>query len=397
MATILMAWELGEGLGHVQHLLRVGRALAAEGHTPVFALANVVEPWPLFQHDPFVVIQAPYWNYYRWRESRPFIASSFADVLAIRGWDRVESLLPLVTAWQNLVDSVRPALIVAEYAPTACLAARGSVPVVQVGGWFSMPPVHGKSFPLLVSGQAPVLPQEELLSVVQQVQRQRQRPVLTTLPEVLAGDRFVLTVPEFDSYSAERREPVWDQLEPCAPPATSPVDHSFFAYLTAHNPQVEAILTQLALTGYPGTAYLRSAPADLKDRLRLVGLTVLDRPEPLVEVLTRFAVLVHHGGITTTCMAFAAGRPQLLFPQHLEQTSTAQRVARLGVGLFLLSTASPEAAGRSLRQLLTERRFADTAALWAQRLSERPARPPLPAILECCHHHLNRSRPVSAT
>jgi len=380
-----MAWELGEGLGHVQRLLRVARGLAAEGHRPVFALCNVVEPWPLLQKDSFAVVQAPYWNYRR--AEKPFLASSFADVLAVRGWETADLLQPLVDAWQQLIDLVQPRLIVTDFAPTACLAAYQSVPVVQVGNWFPLPPVDAATFPLLVPGQPALMPQEALLAVVQNVQRRRRRPVPPTLTSILAGDRFPILFPELDGYQSVRTEPVWDPVEPLAALAGPPPEPGFFAYLTAENPNVEPFLTQMALTGVRGTAYVRSASAELKERLRLQGLTVLDKPAPLEQMLAQSAVIVHHGG-STAHSALTAGRPQILMPQHLEQVITSQLLARLGVAVVVMGNAAPEAAGRALRQILDERRYADNAAAWGKRLHERPRRPTMPALLERCRHWL---------
>lgn len=384
MATILMAWELGEGLGHVQRLLSIARPLAAEGHRVVFALANVFEPWPLFQPGEFPILQAPVKAF----RPRPFLASSLADVLAVRGWENVETLLPLVEAWRHLVDSVQPKLIVADYAPTLCLAVHQSAQIVQVGNWFPMPPVHGSTLPLLLPGQPPVMPQDELLAMAQEVQRQRGKAVPATLPSILAaGDRFPVFFPELDPYHAERTEPIWDPPDALADALPPPSSPRFFAYLTAENPSVEAILTQMALTGCPGTAYVRSASVELKNRLRLQGLTILDRPAPISEMLAQASVIVHHGGSTANT-ALSAGRPQILLPQHLEQVVNAQMLAKLGVGSFLMSNAPAEAAGRALKQVLGDRRFADNAAGLARRILARPRRPALPAILECCRRQL---------
>jgi rhamnosyltransferase subunit B len=389
LATILLGWELGEGLGHVQRLLRVGRALAEKGHRPVFALCNVVEPWALLQRDPFPVVQAPYCPFQPRQRDVPFLASGLADVLAVRGWGSVESLYPLVEAWHQLLEYVQPQLIVTDHGPTLCLAAYQSLPVVQVGNWFPLPPVDKPELPLLVPGQPPVMPQEELLAVVQEVQRRRGRAIPPTLTSILAaGDRFPAFFAELDPYRAERTEPIWDPLEPLPAPTGIKPEPRYFAYLTADNPSVEAILTQLALTGCPGAAYVRSAPPELKERLRLQGLTVLDEPAPLSEMLARSAVIVHHGGSTTANSAFAAGRPQIVFPQHLEQAITAQLLSRLGVAVPLLGNPAPDSASRALRQVLGNSEYAERAAAWAQRLHERPPRPALPAILECCQRHL---------
>ncbi len=390
VATILMAWELGEGLGHVQRLLRIARPLAEQGHRVVFALCNVVEPWPLFQDDRFPVLQAPHCNYRPQRAGQPFLAASLADVLAVRGWAAVDTLLPLVEAWQRLVELVRPGLIITDYAPTLCLAAYQELPIVQVGNWFPMPPVDGPTFPLLVPGQKPVMAQEALAAVVQEVQRRRGRPVPAALTSIFAaGDRFPTFAPELDPFREQRTEPVWEPLEPMAPLVESNPAPCFFAYLTADNAQAEAYLTQMALTGCPGTAYLRSASPELKERLRLQGLTILDQPAKVNEMLARSTTIVHHAGASTAYSALAAGRPQILFPQHLEQITTAQLLAKLGVGVYLLNNAAPEAAGRALKQILSDRRFADQAVQCGKRLHDRPRRPTLPAILDCCQRRLS--------
>src|SRR5262249_17702957 len=272
VGTVLRAWELGDGLSHASRLRAVARELAAAGHQPVFAVQNLPDTWPVLGGEPFAVLQAPVWPARRWRGARPFVAASFADVLALRGFDHPDHLLPLVQAWQTLLDLVRPQLLVVDYSPTLCLAAQGTLPRVLIGGWFEMPPGGGVAFPELPPGPEPVLPQEQVLAVVQEVQRRRGRPVPPTLPALLAGDRFVCVLPELDFYRAVRREPCWDPLHPLPAPAPADPEPGFFAYLSAEYPAVEAVLTGLALTGHPGTVYLRGAPETVKETLRLQGL-----------------------------------------------------------------------------------------------------------------------------
>jgi len=388
LSSVLMGWELGEGLGHVQKLLRVARALKAEGHRPVFALANIVDTWPLLQHEDVTLLQAPHWHAPA-RGGRAFTASSFADVLAVRGWSSVENLSALVAAWQELLDRVQPGLIVADFSPTLCLAAYRALPLVLIGSWFSLPPAEGIGFPLLVPGQEPVLPQEAVLAIVQEVQKRRRRPVPSTLHDILAaGELFPLVVSELDPYHDRRGEKTWDPLEPLPSPRAPAAVHSFFAYLTAENASVEAVLTNLALTGSRGTVYLRSASAAMKERLRLQGLTVLDQPATADEMLNA-AIIVHHGGLGVAQAALAAGRLQILLPQHLEQAMTAHRIDRLGVGTSLAGSYSDEAAARALEKMQNDHRFSERALALAQDIQSRPRRQPLPVLLERCRHYLN--------
>lgn len=390
MATILMAWELGEGLGHLKPLLRVARPLADEGHHIIFAVADLADAWILLQNERFPFLQAPLCIRRDLSRDGAFLAASLADILAMRGWGSSATLRPLVEAWQALLDRVSPDLIVTHYAPTLCLTAFGKCPLVQIGTWFEMAPVHAPEFPALAPSAKPTMTQADLYALVADLQRARGAPVPTSLTAVLAaGDRFPMTFPELDPYHAIRSEQVWDPVDPLpAVGAEVPVPR-FFAYLNAANRHVEPYLIQFGLTGTPGEVFLRNASPELKDRLRLQGLTVHDRPASLDEVLARSSVVIHHGG-SLASEVFAAGRPQLLIPQHLEQRTTSEQLARLGVARVLLGNASPDSAGRVLRQMMTERKFTEAALAHARQIHGRPPRSALPVILQTCRRRLAR-------
>src|SRR6266446_2093758 len=108
MSTVLLAWELGEGFGHVQTLVQIGSALAAQGHRPVLAMRYLVEPWPVYGGAGFPVFSSPGVQRILWHENRPFQASNFADVLGVHGWAGADALAALVHAWQSLIAAVPP-------------------------------------------------------------------------------------------------------------------------------------------------------------------------------------------------------------------------------------------------------------------------------------------------
>src|SRR5438067_12593438 len=90
--TVLLGWELGRGLGHVQRLLPLAQGLATHGYRPVLAGKHLVEPWPALRDTSFPILQAPLWQPRPWRGSRPFQAASYADILAIHGYAAVDDL-----------------------------------------------------------------------------------------------------------------------------------------------------------------------------------------------------------------------------------------------------------------------------------------------------------------
>jgi hypothetical protein len=382
--VILFGWELGGGLGHVNQLLAVAQALADHGHFPVFALRNVIDGTGPLRDAALAVLQAPVWQPRPRDDDRPFLAASYADILAVHGYDAVEHLLPQVEAWQGLLDFVRPALVVVDFAPTLTLAA-GTVPVVEVGSGFTLPPLEGATFPALIPDRPPVAPETTLLGVVQEVQRRRGRPAPPTLPALLRVDqRFLTVLPELDPYGALRRERACGIITPALEEPLPPAPPSFFAYLNAAAAGVEALLAGLARAGFPGAVYLRAASEAQRARLRALGLVVHDRPPPLRDVLTRHALVVHHAGIGLAHYALAAGRPQLVLPEHLEQILNAQLIHGLGVGNYLVGHYEAVRPTQELTHMLNDAALAERCRVAAASVQARGPWAPLAAVTEHC-------------
>jgi UDP:flavonoid glycosyltransferase YjiC (YdhE family) len=84
---------------------------------------------------------------------------------------------------------------------------------------------------------------------------------------------------------------------------------------------------------------------------------------PYRDVFARASVVVHPGGIGTTQIALAAGRPMLIAPFAHDQHDNAARAARLGAALVLPHRRyRATAAAAALRRLEREPSFAEAAA-----------------------------------
>jgi hypothetical protein len=384
MATVLIAAEMGAGFGHAWPLLQLARELAALGQRPVFALGNVVSGGALLRDQPFAVLQAPVYPRPADQPQTPFVASSHADILAVHGYHSPDTLQALVQSWQALLDLVRPVLILAEHSPTLCLAAHGVVPVLKLGGGFLLPPGEGAEFPPLIPDARPVMPQQQILEVVHEVQRRRGRPAPATLPALLSGDRFLTCLPQLDPYRALRREGHLGPLAPLPPPLPWPDEPRFFAYLSSDYSSVEIVLACLARTGHRGTVYLRGATADQRQRLRGEGLEVLDHPAPVAELLGRAAVVLSHGGVGLAQEALAAGRPQLILPGNLEQGVNARLLHEMGIALYFYGEYKAGEVSRGVKQLLTVPQVREQAAALARTVQQGGPWDALARVRERC-------------
>ncbi|MES2792756.1 MAG: nucleotide disphospho-sugar-binding domain-containing protein [Planctomycetota bacterium] len=390
--TVLFAWELGGGLGHVQQLLPLARALTAHGLRAVFAVKEPGQAGMLLEDQGFEVLQAPVFREQPATQPTGF-AASYADILTRHGFAQIDELRSRLQSWQFILDRVQPDLIACDHSPTLCLASYGVIPTVTVGNGFTVPPIGQPTFPVLIPGQPLQVSEEQILAVVRQVQQERGRRAPQTLPGIFAAAaNFVTAIPELDPYQPERTEPVVGPLDRLGAPVLPPEQPSYFAYLNGSQAGVEVILAGLLHSGYPGQVYLRDLPPLQRDAWRQSGLTILDRMPHIGEVLSRASVLVHHAGGGTSQHALAIGRPQFLFPTHLEQILNSQFLQGLGVGFYNIPFGTPEVIAIRLRHLLTTPQFAEQAWARACELQARGLNDALPRVLAHCFAQLKSIR-----
>ena len=107
---VLLACELGGGMGHIDPLLRLvrgaGLTLATSRSWP---LRNLGLAWPKVRQTPFPLMQAPVFYWQPLSKKDQNYGYGYADTLAPRtGFADVETLMPMVRAWEALLNLGRP-------------------------------------------------------------------------------------------------------------------------------------------------------------------------------------------------------------------------------------------------------------------------------------------------
>jgi hypothetical protein len=132
MARFLLSWEFGGGLGHAGRFKPLAQALMQRGHQVDLMLRDIVHTRALLADLDVRVLQAPVWLHQTVGVPTPTI--SLAEILMGNGYLQAGTLAGLVAGWQTVMDMLRPDVVVADYAPTATIAARiAGIPVATVG------------------------------------------------------------------------------------------------------------------------------------------------------------------------------------------------------------------------------------------------------------------------
>ena len=342
MKTVLLAWELGRGLGHVFTIRRIAARLKLHGLRTVAAVGNLASIGVL-RGTCDDAVQAPAWPLVRQSAAQRAAQSSATlnDILSSAGLADTAAVHGLLAAWDDIFTRLQPQLVVADFAPIAALAARGRIPLMQVGNGYTLPPDAMRRFPPLHRKMPPQWNEEATLAAVNQAAKSLGRTELARLPQLFSGDaRLVQTFALLDPYDLQRLEPVSGPLIDPPPVGRSADAATIFVYLSGGYDVPESLPGALA----PFAASVRvHAPAMSSAQLRELasgGARIDNEPVPLRDVLASARLVVHSGGSGVAAEALAAGVPQIILSSQIEQTLNGQALQRAGVGA-LVETYDP--------------------------------------------------------
>ena len=374
---MMFAWELGGGLGHLARYAPWAAALAARGATLFNVLRDLPSAARGFDRLPGTMLQAPVLLH--GPLNRRVEPACYAEILLHAGYGNAETLGALVQAWRSTIDLVGPAIMIADYAPTAMLAARmAGIPVVHVGDGFTIPPAGGLGIAFGVSedGQASraARAQEQVADAVNHVLQEMGAPTIVGISGLQAADMTILaTYVELDHYRGKRDatlsyEGHFDRVGGDSFHWRGSGGPRILAYLKPDAGQFGPMLESLVRLPVQTNLYAGGLTADARVPAG-ADLTWSARPLPMQAALADADLVICHGGHGTVCAALLAGKPLLVLPMNEEQLLTAQNVARLGAGEFVHPAMGMKDVRRALNRCLDSPALASAAAGFAARHS----------------------------
>ena len=345
MKTVLFAWELGGGFGHIAGMRRYAARLAAHGVRMVAAVRNPGMARVLADLG-VEVVQAPRWPEASFTRKQYAVTSSatLGDSLASAGLADAEALNDVLAKWIEIFKSTKPDLIVADYAPAAALVARGRVPLMLVGNGYTVPPADMTHFPLLHRTHAPVWDEMRLLTILNKAARGHGLVPLERLPQLFSADDYLVeTFPLLDPYDLQRTTPVDGPAFDTAPIARRKNANAILVYLAPGYAIRRDIVRALIPVANKIQVYAPDLSFIQRKRLELAGAKVHRERLDLADALASARLAVHFGGSGLAAHALAAGVPQLVFSTHIEQELNGLALERAGVGT-LVRSHDPDAA-----------------------------------------------------
>jgi UDP:flavonoid glycosyltransferase YjiC (YdhE family) len=331
--TILFAWELGLGAGHLANIRRIAARLKPHASRIIAAVPDPAAASGL-RGLCDAIIAAPGWPPASKRHAPS--SATLNDILSARGLADLGTLRHLLLSWDEILRRVRPDLVIADLAPAAALATRGRVPLLIVGNGYTLPPSGMKRFPPLHRIAEPRWNEDATLSAVNDALGGSDRPRLDHLPELFAGDaRSVQTFALLDPYDMQRQEPLDGPLFDCAPIARAEDAENIFVYISGSYPVPKAL--EAALRPFANRVHI-CAPGSSDGEFRELsraGATIHRDLVRLQKELSSSRLVIHTGGSGVAAEALSAGVPQLILSSHIEQDLTGEALQRVGLGRLI--------------------------------------------------------------
>ncbi|MDD5758386.1 MAG: glycosyltransferase [Desulfobulbaceae bacterium] len=376
MANLLYTWELGGELGHISQALPLALAAKARGHEITLALKDVSRAESVLQGYDISYLQAPVWL--PQVEGIPHPPTNYTEILFQHGYLDTNGLLGIIMAWRALYAISKPALVIADHAPTALLAAHSmGIPRTMLGTGFYSPP---RTSPLPSMRPWLNIPQQRLVDGEQAVLKAINQALTTLVAPPLQRiadlfptpeNEFMLSFAELDHYPnrqstkylgaalslASGVKPVWPDGN----------GKKLFAYLKPQYTHIEKVLEQLAHSGARVLVYAGNLPETTLSRYASARLKFSSVPFDIVSASQQCDAAICHAGHGTVSAFLLAGKPLLLLPMQLEQFLLSRRVVDFGAGLLIDQYVFDKDSVGKLQQLLTNKTLKKHARTFAEK------------------------------
>jgi UDP:flavonoid glycosyltransferase YjiC (YdhE family) len=375
MANILFTWELGKDLGHIASTLPLALKLRESGHLVFIALRDLSRAESAIGMHGFPLFQAPLCL--SPATSLPDPPLNYTEILLRYGYFDKAELLSLLRGWLALFDLVSPQVVIADYAPTALLAARvQGIPRIVCGLGFFSPP---RTEPLPNMRPWMNVPQKRLeqsdrhaLDSANHALETLGADPMTALRELFDVDAdLLLSYPELDAYPNRNGgeyfgavfghggwdEPVWPDGE----------DKKIFVYLKDELPETENTFAALNKLDCRVLAYGPSLSPAFRKKYASQRIRFHPGLMDIRSAGEECDIGICHASHGTVVAILLAGKPLLLLPMHLEQFLVGRNVARLGAGIVVHPDVQGSNSLAALQKLMTDATYKSGAREFAEK------------------------------
>lgn len=372
MSRVLFAFELGGNYGHLVPAFGVIKELSDKGHTVHVAVTDLSLARKLAIEKYATLHQSPERKFigHSNKTNTTHFTHNFSEVLMRAGWSDVHHLVSLVNDWHYLFNSNQIDRVIADFAPTAILAAHlKQIKYLSIGvGWTI--PAKDNYLRFMKEHLDEDTVKIDYESKINSTLAQLTKYYTTnkfSLQELFQDKYLITTYPELDSSKCRigcHVGPIVLNENIFKETATnwSTNNKKVFVYVRSRIHGFHHLLTALVKCDVEIICCIPDISSQEAQMLKNNNILVFTEPVNLPEdFLTQADLVISYGGQNLTNQALGLGIPLLCLSLHQESQITCQRVEELGVGIFLKDDRGYETILSSIRKLLEDNNYRERA------------------------------------
>ena len=376
MGKILLAWELGGGIGHMVPFLPIAEELIRRGHRVYAALKDLSRAEVVLGGSGVIYVQSPIHTDVNKDIFK--LPLTFPHILHNLGFSDSHDLVAMVNGWRNLFQLVKPDLIVFDHSPTAMVAGL-NFPCQQasIGTGFVCPP-DVYPYPNLrpwrcVSPEKLQADEDRVLGQINRLLKIQHQPELERIGQLYSSvdEQFLATFAELDHYP-ERTDTrywgVWTKRKGNKPKWPAGEGKKIFAYLKPSR-ALPQVLEYLRCSGHSVLIYIDRYPGHLREKFESSTLRFESEPIDLTLAAQACDAAILNGTHGTTAFLLLAGKPIFQLPLNLEQTMVTNAVMRLGAGIGA-PDSNAQVTVEKLKAFLSNEDYARAARQFAAKYAD---------------------------
>jgi uncharacterized protein (TIGR00661 family) len=338
----MISWELGGGLGHHIPIMALTHEFVKRNVEVTLVLKNITNRILKNLPNNVKVIQAPE------NDSKLLSTSlsSISDILYDNGYHNTEAIKTLINKWINIIDLVKPDLIINDYAPSSVLAGKlRNINTVNIGTGFFIPPICKDLIFFRnredVNIEKSIFTEKSILKSINTIFSEKlSLYVFNTVTESLRADRnFISTFRELDHYKYLR-------------PANTDIfignifynfykdrtlidysDRRVFLYVKKEFDGIIELLKEIIVSGMKVIAYIENPGFEIVELLKDTNVYLSDTIINVDEILKNCDLVICNAGSSTIAQTIKQAIPVIMLPMQQEQNLLASVVQEAGYGI----------------------------------------------------------------
>ena len=392
MSHVVFAWEIGAGFGHLIPIAALGHAFRLLGYrvsaiVPYLSPAqSILEPLGIRVME-LASPAAPY---------RTFpISINYTANLLRNGFWHAPTIAKRIQGWHQVLNQLKPSLLVCDHAPSALLASRNAdYGRVAIGAGYTLPslstPMSGIQPWFSVPAERLAQKDQDFLDTVNPILLKAGIPPLKTVASLFDGvKRFLCIEAELDHYPIRSHETYWGAIEPVSMPSSTTEQlwgskSGVFVYMSATNRFLDPLMHSLKKRDIPVLAYISGLSAH--NNVSLVQAENIHYETTFVnlkEISKTCRAAITHGGTMSASMLLRQGIKLLICPHALDKAIFATRLQErnLAYGVNWFSPQGPTEA--QLDELLSLALRPRNLSAFVQQQAESRGNPVADIVAQC--------------